>query len=111
MRSPSTGITSTEQLEEPAAPESTGPSRSATAIEGGLRRQHNNEISSPKCTELTDPSQQDQAVVDASQLNKLKAQERELAEYIEATKHFRSLRMSILLCKKESELRKKERKD
>lgn len=84
MPSPSIGITPTEQSEEPAASKSTRPSQSATVIEGGLRRQHNNEISSPKYTVLTEPSQQDQTIVDASQLNKLKAQERELAEYIEA---------------------------
>ena len=56
MRSPSTGITATEQSEEPAAPESPGPSQSAPAIEGGLRRQHHNEIPPPKSTELTEPS-------------------------------------------------------
>jgi hypothetical protein len=90
--SPSIGITPTEQSEEPAASESTRPSQSATAIEGGLRRQHNNEISSPKHTVLTEPSQQDQAVVDASQLNKLKAQERDLAEYIEAHETLQKLK-------------------
>jgi hypothetical protein len=84
MPSPSIGITPTEQSEEPAALESTRPPQSATVIEGGHQREHNNEISSPKHTVQTEPSQQDQTIVDASQLSKLKAQERELAEYIEA---------------------------
>jgi hypothetical protein len=58
----------------------------------GLSWSHNEENSSPKYTAVTESSPHDQAVVDASQLNKLKVEERELVEYIEAHETLQKLK-------------------
>jgi hypothetical protein len=68
-------------------------SQGGPATEGlGLSGSHNEENSSPKYTAVTESTPHDQAVVDASQLNKLKAEERELAEYIEAHETLKKLK-------------------
>lgn len=68
-------------------------SQSGAAIEeAGFLRRRNEENSFPTYTAITEPSSQDQAAVDASQLNKLKAEERELAEYIEAHETLQKLK-------------------
>jgi hypothetical protein len=74
-----------------SAPTESSQSGAATE-EAGLLRRHNEESSFPKHTAITESSPQDQAVVDASQLNKLKAEERELAEYIEAHETLQKLK-------------------
>jgi hypothetical protein len=76
-----TGSTPTESSQSGAATE-----------EAGFLRRRNEENSFPTYTAITEPSTQDQAAVDASQLNKLKAEERELSEYIEAHETLQKLK-------------------
>jgi hypothetical protein len=68
-------------------------SRSASANEEtNLLRAGLMKSSSPTYSASTEPTPQAQAAVDASQINKLKAQERELAEYIDAHETLQKLK-------------------
>jgi hypothetical protein len=88
----STATSPSQPLEEPSMLAVMGLSESVAVNEGvGLLRTNQSETSSPKNV-VINSSSQDQAVVDASQLNKLKAQERELAEYIEAHETLQKLK-------------------
>lgn len=89
----STATSPSQPLEEPSTSAAMGLSeRAAVAESVGLLRVNHGETSSSKNVDVINPSSQDQAVVDASQLNKLKAQERELAEYIEAHETLQKLK-------------------
>jgi hypothetical protein len=89
----STGIPQSQQVEGPApSPPTTSLECAAPMEEVGLLKGHPNETSSPKYIVVTESSPQAQAVMDASQLDKLKAQERELAEYIEAHETLQKLK-------------------
>jgi hypothetical protein len=71
----------------------TNSSQSASANEEtNLLRAGLTKSSSPTYSASTEPTPQAQAAVDASQINKLKAQERELAEYIEAHETLQKLK-------------------
>jgi hypothetical protein len=68
-------------------------SRSASANEEtNLLKAGLTKSSSPTYSASTEPTPQAQAAVDASQINKLKAQERELAEYIDAHETLQKLK-------------------
>jgi hypothetical protein len=68
-------------------------SQSASANEEtNLLRAGLTKSSSPTYSASTEPTPQAQAAVDASQINKLKAQERELAEYIKAHETLQKLK-------------------
>jgi hypothetical protein len=89
----STATSPSQPLEEPSTSVATGSLESAAVTEGvALLRTNHSETSSPRNVGVINSSSQDQAVVDSSQLNKLKAQERELAEYIEAHETLQKLK-------------------
>ena len=88
-----TATSPSQPSEEPSTSAAMGLSESAAVTENvGLLRMNHSEMSSPKNVHVIDSSSQDHAGVDASQLNKLKAQARELAEYIEAHETLQKLK-------------------
>jgi hypothetical protein len=89
----STAPSPSQPLEEPSTSVAMELSESAAVAESvGLPRMNHSETSSPENAHVINSSSQDHAVVDASQLNKLKAQARELAEYIEAHETLQELK-------------------
>ena len=80
---------STDQIR--SAPTDSSQSASANE-ETNLLRMGPTKRASPTYSATTESSPQAQAAVDASQINKLKAQERELAEYIEAHETLQKLK-------------------
>jgi hypothetical protein len=88
-----TATSPTQPLEEPSTSAAMGLPESAAVTESvDLLRMNHSEMPSPKNVPVIDSSSQDHAVVDASQLNRLKAQARELAEYIEAHETLQKLK-------------------
>jgi hypothetical protein len=89
MQGPSQPVPDPQLLESAPSESSRGDRAHEKApLLGGAQ----NESMSPKYAVVTESSPQAQATVDAAQLNQLKAQERELAEYIEAHETLQKLK-------------------
>lgn len=82
-----------QKLEVPSpSPPTTSSESPAPTGEAGVPKQPHYLPTSAKYTMITESSLQEQTAADASQLNKLKAQERELAEYVEAHESLQKLK-------------------